>query len=82
MIAKLADEEGLNIINNGDSTHVSFATRTETAIDVTMVTPELNREVKCHENHLQIYRIEPTGHKKTRMEIEHRGLRELPQYPG
>jgi hypothetical protein len=43
MIAKLADKEELNIINNGDPTQVSFATRTKTAIDVTIGTPELNQ---------------------------------------
>jgi hypothetical protein len=49
MIGKLATEEELNIIiNNGDPAHVSFATRTETAIDVTMVTPELNQEIEWY----------------------------------
>jgi hypothetical protein len=32
MIAKMADKEGLNILNNGDPTHISFASRTETLI--------------------------------------------------
>jgi hypothetical protein len=44
----MADEEELNIINIGDPTHVSFPTRTEKAIDVTMITPKLNEEVEWH----------------------------------
>jgi hypothetical protein len=48
MITKLVDEEGLNIINKSDPTHAFFATRTQTAIDVAMFTPELNIEVEWH----------------------------------
>jgi hypothetical protein len=48
MIAKIADKHGLNILNNGDPTHISFASRTETAIDVTLITPDIHPEIEWY----------------------------------
>jgi hypothetical protein len=41
----MADKEGLNILNNRDLTHISFASSTETAIDVTLITPDIHLEL-------------------------------------
>jgi hypothetical protein len=44
------DEEGLTILNTGEPTHVSFSTGTETAIDLTIVSPELTLDMEWYVN--------------------------------
>jgi hypothetical protein len=47
-IAKTAGKQGLNILNNGDPTHISFASRAETVIDVTLLTPDIHPGIEWY----------------------------------
>jgi hypothetical protein len=48
----MLNKEGLNSMNNGNKTHLSFTTRTEKAIDVTIVTPNLQSEMEWYVYHV------------------------------
>jgi hypothetical protein len=47
----MLDKEGLNSMNNGKKTQLSFATRTEKTIDVTIVTPDSHPEMEWYVYH-------------------------------